>query len=183
MGKGSAACRLGRCRGTETSNVGPGGQPCGCVAADERRGGEGKWRLATAEISVPRERPRVMLLQRSQNGRGDRRPVRHVAADKRRGREVDAAAGRPQRLALRADRRGGVSPQTSGGEGRGSKGPLSAADTPRRTAAGYVAAAAAGRPRGSAPVANGRGSVSIFLLVFSVHQFSLLSLFFQRGAF
>ena len=38
--------------------------------------------------------------------------------DERRGRRVDAAAGRPRRLAPRADGRAGVSPRTSGGEGR-----------------------------------------------------------------
>ena len=132
----------------------PRGWPQGCVATNERRGGEGGRRSAAAEISAPRERPRGDVTAEAAGRPWESSPCADGRAgmSPRRGRvtatEISALRGRPRV----------VSPRTSGAEGSWSGGP-----PPRTRLAGLwgdIAAAAAGRPRGSAPRADGRGVVS-----------------------
>ena len=84
--------------------------------------------------------------------------------DERRGRGVDAAAGRPRRLAPRADGRVGVSLRTSGGEGRGSGGP------PPRT-----------RPKGGGH-GDKYGEICCGCLCFSNPNLTLFALLFLSNA-
>ena len=92
----------------------------GNITANERRRGgrttrcRGHRCLTAAANITPCGRPReCVAADKRRGGEGERRPA---AADA----SQDTAAGRPRRLAPRANGCGGVSPQASGGEGRGS---------------------------------------------------------------
>ena len=96
----------GRGRRRAMENSVPRGQPPAEISALRKR-------LPGHVVVEVAERPRRSSLREAPRGR----PRGYVAASKRRGGGVDAAAGRPRRLASRTDGCAGVSPRTSGGEG------------------------------------------------------------------